>query len=181
MPLKNATHNAIKNSTKRGMIHTFIIWIALAMMIISALITHFVIMKNQPILDSLKVSAQSKQALIREVWGAVGKKESRADIAILISVLPTKNDKDISYIKKRYLRDFPNLTESSSVLDIAAAVDLESGISGEYIDKLYLEQASIQGEISEIESNNKRYAEIAFFLQTLSLVLIILRKEPNIH
>lgn len=151
--------------------------LALSMMVSSAMISYFFVRQNEPRLASLRIEAQNKQALIRDVWNNIVTKESRADIAILLSVLPLKDGADIQAIKRNYLFDFPELTETSSALDIIKAAKKETTQSGEYIDNLYLEQVTVQNKISEIESKNKLYSDIAFFLQILSLVLIILRKD----
>lgn len=155
----------------------FVLFIALSMMVSSAMISYFFVRQNEPWIASLRMEAQNKQALIRDVWNTIVKSESRADIAILLSVLPLKDGTDIQAIKKKYLVDFPELTETSNALDIIKAAKNETTQSGEYIDNLYLEQVTIQNKISEIESKNKLYSDIAFFLQILSLVLIILRKD----
>lgn len=147
------------------------------MMVSSAMISYFFVRQNEPKIALLRNEAQSKQALIRDVWNNIVKKESRADMAILLSTLPMREGVDIQALKRNYLLDFPELTETSSVRDIIQSVKQETARNGEYIDNLYLEQAAIQNKISEIESKNKLYSDIAFFLQILSLVLIILRKD----
>lgn len=147
------------------------------MMVSSAMISYFFVRQNEPRIASLRMEAQSKQALIRDVWNTIVKKESRADIATLLSTLPVKDGTDIQAIKRNYLIDFPELTETSSAVDIIKAAKKETMKSGEYIDNLYLEQVTVQNKISEIESKNKLYSDIAFFLQILSLVLIILKKD----
>ena len=60
---------------------------------------------------------------------------------------------------------------------IVKVIKKETQHNGEYIDNLYLEQVAIQNKFNAIEASNKLYSEIAFFLQILSLVLIILRKD----
>ncbi|HDR0610967.1 TPA: hypothetical protein PWL52_002884, partial [Legionella pneumophila] len=105
------------------------------------------------------------------------KKETRADIAILLSVLPVKDEVEVQAIKKDYLRDFSELTGTSSTADIVKEVKKEIERYGEYIDNLYLDQVTIQNKATAIEGSNKLYSEIAFFLQIFSVVLIILRKD----
>lgn len=46
------------------------------------------------------MQAQNKQILIKDVWNNIVKKETRADIAILLSVLPVKDEVEVQVIKK---------------------------------------------------------------------------------
>lgn len=154
-----------------------ILFLALSMMVSSAMISYFFVRQNEPRITSLRMEAQSKQALIKDVWNTIVKKESRADIAILLSTLSVKEGTNIQAIKRNYLVDFPELTETTSAEDIIKSVKKETTKSGEYIDNLYLEQVTLQNKIAEIEGSNKLYSDIAFFLQILSLVLIILRRD----
>lgn len=154
-----------------------VLFLALAMMVSSAIISYFFVRQNELLIASLRMEAQNKQALIKDVWNNIVKKESRADLAILLSVLPVKDELEIQTIKKNYLTDFSELTETSSALDIVKVIKKETQHNGEYIDNLYLEQVAIQNKFNAIEASNKLYSEIAFFLQILSLVLIILRKD----
>jgi hypothetical protein len=164
-------------SIKHKIVSRLILFFAITTMVGSGVLSYFFVRQNEPIILSLKNDAQNKQSLIKDVWNSTLKKESRADIAILLSALTTKENTDIKSIKKRYLTDFSNLSDSSSIQAIIEAVELESKKNGDYIDNLYLEQVSIQNKISEIEANNKAYSEIAFLLQMCSLVLIIIRKD----
>lgn len=167
-----------QNTVKlRKLLSKLVLLVALAMMISSAMISYFFVRQNEPRMSALKNDAQSKQALIRDVWSNITKKENRADMAIILSAVPAKDKADIQTIKKSYLIDFPELTADSSMTEIIIAVKKDAVRNGEYIDNLYLEQAAINKQLSEIEAKNKLYSDIAFFLQILSLVLIILRKD----
>jgi hypothetical protein len=165
---------AVKTSK---LLSKLVLFFALSMMVSSATISYFFVRYNEPFIASLRLEAQSKQALIRDVWNNIIKKESRADIAILLSILPVKPRTDLQVVKRNYLLDFAELSEKSTAEEIIKAVKNESKQSGEYIDNLYLEQIKVQNKIAEIEAKNKLYSDIAFFLQILSLVLIILRKD----
>lgn len=150
---------------------------AIALMIASALVSYFLVRQNEPIITSLKTEVQSKQMLIRDIWSNTSKKESRADIAVILSVLHTMGGKDFDQIKKYYLEDFPSLTEKSTVLEVIKEASEETQRNREYINNLYLEQTSLQNKIDEMERKNKFYTDIAFFLQILSVLMIMLLKD----
>lgn len=161
-------------------LNKLVLFIALSMMVSSAMISYFFVRQNEPQINFLRTEVQAKQALIRDVWNNIVKKESRADIAILLSVLTVRDGTNIQAIKRNYLIDFPELNEQSSTEDIIKEVKKETMRNGEYIDNLYLEQAAIQDKISRIEHSSKLFSDAAFFLQILSLILIILRRDLHI-
>lgn len=150
---------------------------AIILMIISALVSYFLVRQNEPIITSLKTEVQNKQMLIRDIWSNTSKKESRADIAVILSVLHTMGGKDFDQIKKYYLEDFPNLTEKSTVLEVIKEASEETQKNREYINNLYLEQTDLQNKIDEMERKSKFYTDIAFFLQILSVLMIMLLKD----
>ncbi|HAT8111892.1 TPA: hypothetical protein JA346_07560 [Legionella pneumophila] len=166
-----------KRSKTSKYLSNLVLILALSMMVSSAVISYFFIRQNELLISSLKMQAQNKQILIKDVWNNIVKKETRADIAILLSVLPVKDEVEVQAIKKDYLRDFSELTGTSSTADIVKEVKKEIERYGEYIDNLYLDQVTIQNKATAIEGSNKLYSEIAFFLQIFSVVLIILRKD----
>lgn len=155
----------------------WIILTAIVMMVSSALISYFLVRRHEPIILELKNKMQDKQALIRDVWSTINRQENRADISILLSLLKAHNSEEVNEIKKLYLVGFSGLNSQSNAIEIATAVILEREQSIKRIDSLYLEELEIQEKISEMERKNKIYSDIAFFMQILSLVIIIARKD----
>lgn len=155
----------------------YIVIFAIIMMVSAALISYFLVKKNEPQLMSLKMDVENKQFLIKNIWDDISKKENRADTLILIETFATKDNATAAEIKNRYLEDFPNIPTNASVIEILDAVDKEKSTSVENINNLYLEQITAQRKISNIEQSNKLYANLAFFLQGLGLLLIILKRD----
>ena len=155
----------------------FILFFAIAMMVSSALISYFLTRQNDLQISVLNMEMQNKQTLIRDIWNNVGKRESKADIAILILMLANKDNKDIPELKEYYLSEFTELKNDATVLDILKAVDHEKKANIEYINDLYLEEVVIQNKISNLEQSNKLYSNVAFFLQILGLLLVIVKKD----
>lgn len=147
------------------------------MMVSSALISYFLTRQNDLQISVLNMEMQNKQTLIRDIWNNVGKRESKADIAILILMLANKDNKDIPELKEYYLSEFTELKNDATVLDILKAVDHEKKANIEYINDLYLEEVVIQNKISNLEQSNKLYSNVAFFLQILGLLLVIVKKD----
>ncbi|HEN5706125.1 TPA: hypothetical protein U6357_003283, partial [Legionella pneumophila] len=111
-----------KRSKTSKYLSNLVLILALSMMVSSAVISYFFIRQNELLISSLKMQAQNKQILIKDVWNNIVKKETRADIAILLSVLPVKDEVEVQAIKKDYLRDFSELTGTSSTADIVKEV-----------------------------------------------------------
>lgn len=154
-----------------------ILFIAITMMVVSALISYFLVMRNNPTLAMLKMQAQDKQALIRDVWNNIGRKESVANTLILLTVLSNKDNSEAVKVKQHYLEEFPEVPKNAGALAMLTAVERAKTSDIDYINTIYLEQTTLQNNIAEIERHQKQYADIAFFLQILSLVLIIVRRD----
>ncbi len=157
-------------------IKTIIIFASIVLMLSSALTSYFLVRSNEPIIAELKTDFQDKQTLIRDVWNNTSNNETKANIAILLSTLADTNKPNITKLIDNYLANFKQLNHNNSAFEILEAVKTENQNNIEYIDNLYLEQTSIQNKINSIERSNKLYSDIAFFLQILSLTLIILEK-----
>ncbi len=156
---------------------SFILYFALSMMVGSSLISYFLVRQNDAKISSFRMEVQSKEALIRDIWNNIGRKEAKADTMILLSNLSNINNADLIKLKKYYLSDYPELKESFNPADILTVIEQEKKSDIDHINNLYLEQADIQNMVYEKERSNKLYADIAFFLQILSLVLIIIRND----
>lgn len=157
-------------------IKTIIIFASIVLMLSSALTSYFLVRRNEPIIADLKADLQDKQTLIRDVWNNTANNETKANIAILLSTLADTSKPSITMLIDNYLANFKKLNHHNSPFEILEAVKSENQNNIEYIDNLYLEQTTIQNKINSIERSNKLYSDIAFFLQILSLTLIILEK-----
>jgi hypothetical protein len=80
-------------------------------------------------------------------------------------------------IKNHYLKKFPELNANASAFDILNAVEQETAKNIETINSLYIDQIAMQNKINSIEQSNSIYSNIAFFLQGLGLLLIILKRD----
>lgn len=146
----------------------WVVFFAIAMMVSSALISYFFVRQNEPLILALKNEVSDKQNFIRDTWNELNQKDRMVDTAIIISL-----SKDAGEIKKQYLAELG----SENITDILTAAKKEKATKIEAMDNLYLEQVTLQNKISDLEMLNKRYSDIAFFLQIFGLVLIILKKE----
>ncbi len=157
-----------------------ILFTAVLMMIASALISYFIVKQNEPKITLLKIEIQSKQALIRDIWTNIGQTDAKANSAVLISVLVDHKNEAVLKLLDYYLSGFPNLKENTNVFEILKALDQDKKNNIDIINNLYIEQENLQNKITELESLNKFYSDIAFFLQILSLVIIILKKDTSL-
>lgn len=165
-----------KSQLKKFFSH-FILFFAITMMVGSALISYFLTRQNDLQISSLNMEMENKQNLIRDVWNNIGKKESRADIAVLVLMFSDRENKDIAELREYYLSEFSVNKTNATVLDILKTVADEKKSGIEYINDLYFEETVIKNKISNIEQSNKLYSNIAFFLQIFSLLLVIVKKD----
>jgi hypothetical protein len=153
------------------------ILIAIVMMVSSAAISYFYVLQNEPLIDSLKVDMQNKQSYIRDIWTNSAQVENKADIAILISLMTKNETKESKQLIDHFLSAIPNLKDKSDLFEILRAIELEKKISIENINNLYIQKEKIENKIFSLEKKNKLYSDIAFFLQMLSLVIIIIKDD----
>ncbi len=153
-----------------------IVIFAIVMMLSSALVSYFLVMKNEPILASLKMEIENKQVLIRDIWNNINNQENKADTLVIISLLANNNN-TAAQIKDFYLKEFPELNPNANILDMLTTVAEKKAADIETINNLYIEQTAAQHNVAKIEQANKSYSSIAFFLQGLGLLLIILKRD----
>lgn len=163
---------------KRRTIGLTISILAIFFILLSGFISFFIVRQNDPIISSLRMDVLSKQDLIKDIWNNVLRMESRIDTAILIEIMEKEFDHKI-LLKSRYLSEFGNLTVDSGVQDILLALEREKQIKIDHINQLYLEQANIQNKITSLENTNKKYSELAFLLQLITLVLLVIKKDAS--
>lgn len=162
----------------KSKLRKIILLFAIAMMITSALMSYFFVRKNESIIDLLKIEMQTKQMLIRDIWANIGQMENKANnVAILISILAKEETTETKKLLNYYLSAFPDIKNNANIFNILEIIDQDKKANIENINNLYLEQSNIQATIIALERSNKFYSDLAFFLQILSLVMIIFIKD----
>lgn len=151
--------------------------VAITTMLGSALISYFYVKQHDEIIASLKMQSQTQQTYIRDIWSGIGKREERSNTAIILTMLPTKDEKDVRLIKQRYLENIGTLNVHSNVMEIIDQVAKENARDAEKINDTYLEHVELQETISELEQSTKFHSNLAIFLQILSVIALLLRKE----
>jgi len=148
--------------------------LSLAMMIFSALLSYFVVKTNEPEIHALKLEIQKNKNLIRDIWGNLNRRENKIDMVILLSII---NNKKSLEAMRYYLENFSELTVKSNIKKVIDYAKTESENDIEHINNLYLNQIQSQDELEKLEKENKNFSDIAFFLQFLGVLLIILIKD----
>lgn len=146
----------------------FLVLIAIFMMVSSAAISYFLVRANEPRIDELRLEIQSKQISGRDLWNNINKRESKLDIAIIISLLDKKN-------LHKYVPEFESKNIDLSLKDFG--IFRQSNI--DRINKLYMEEKALEAKILELKRESKIYSDIAFFLQIFGLIIIILKKDTS--
>jgi len=147
---------------------------SLTMMIFSALLSYFVVKTNEPKIHALKSEIQKNENLIRDIWGNLNRKENKIDMIILLSAI--NNKKSLEFMKY-YLKNFSELTVKSNIKKVIEYAKTESENDIEYINNLYLSQVKNKNTLENLEEKNKNFSDIAFFLQFLGVILILLIKD----
>ena len=78
---------------------------------------------------------------------------------------------------KYYLKNFSELTVKSNIKKVIEYAKTESENDIEYINNLYLSQVKNKNTLENLEEKNKNFSDIAFFLQFLGVILILLIKD----
>jgi len=156
---------------------TLVTIFALLLIISSALLSYFLVSKNQQEISILQQGVVAKQNLIRDIWSNIGQIQNKIDTALIVSILADKDNTNAQQLKTNYLSIFHDLDENANFDQIISHVSQNKNKSLEYIDNVYIEQLQLLQDINEMESSNRLYSDLAFFLQTIGLVLLILRKD----
>ena len=158
-------------------LNNFVLFFAIAMIVCSAIISYFFVRQNEPIIASLKIEIQNKQSYIRDIWNNIGQTENKANIIILMSTLTKNKTEETTKLLDYYLSSFTGLKSTANPFEILDEVAKEKQTNIKNINNLYLEEESIQSNITNLERENKLYSDIAFFLQILGLVIIMAKRE----
>lgn len=141
------------------------------------MISYTYVMDTQPHITALKAEVENKKVLIRDVWGSLARVEGQADMGVLLSLADVEDKDSLKALKEHYLKRLPGLDHTSNAQAIIAALEKQSQEKVDYINQLYLQQTQLQENVSNMERKAKFYADLAFFMQILSLILILLRKD----
>jgi hypothetical protein len=146
-------------------------------MVVSALLNYAYVLSSDHDVSRLKMDVQNNQALIRDVWNSVLRREAKVDVVVLLKLLQTVNKPETAEIINHYLKEYSEIPNKGNAVQILLASDKSKANDLDYIDSLYLEQVKNQVVIDRIESEKKIYVSIAFFMQIFSLLLIIVRRD----
>ncbi len=171
----------LSSRTTKILLRKIILTIAIIMMASSALLNYFYVLSNDPKVSALKMSVQDKQSLVRDVWNNVVRRENKIDIIFLLKLLQNKNYNETAEVIYHYLNDYPEIPKNATIIEILSALDNSKKSDLNTIDNLYFEQVTMQNKISELETEQKKYANIAFFMQIFSLLLIVVRRDMFEH
>lgn len=158
-------------------VNNLILFSALIVVVSSSLISYFFVRNNELQIASLSAELQMSEPIIRDIWANVVEKENKVNVVVLLSTLSeNQNNNKIKPLIDYYLSAMSLSKNSRDNLAILKVLEQEKKEAIESINTVYLERAKIKNEISHIEKENKLYANIAFILQLLSLIFLIVEK-----
>ncbi len=161
-------------------LHISITIIAIGMIVTSGILQYFIIIPSDHKISEYRQAIADNQTLIKDLWGSFSINENKVNAALTISALTTKENSEAQKVRDYYLLAFPSLNKNAPISEIIQAMDKERNDTIEYINRLYAKQTDIQTEIATLDMSKKRLADVAFFLQMLSLMLVIIKKDiPN--
>lgn len=155
----------------------FILYFAIFMMILSAWLNYFYVLRLNPEIAGYKMSVEDKRNLIRDIWNNVIRRESKIDVVILLKLLQSQNNEETNKVINHYLNEYSEIPKNVALSEMLLALDQSKKTDLDYVDSIYLEQVAIQNKVNELEEKQKTYVNLAFFMQILSLLLIILRRD----
>jgi hypothetical protein len=150
---------------------------AIAMMLCSSLISFFVVQQDDRHISDLKREAEKAEQDIRATWDTMLARERRADMAVIVSLLADNASPAAGELKAYYRARAGIEKQGAPLMDVLKASDGERDRSVDAINTVYEKHLDMQGEITRLEERNKLIANLAFFLQLVSLVLVILTRE----
>lgn len=150
---------------------------AIIMIVSAAILSYFVVSRQRESITQMQFQMQKKETLLSNIWENIAKVQYKVDTAILLSILSDINKPEVRALRKDYLSQYPELKEDATVSDILGSFNQYKDAELEYIDSLYVETVYIKKDIANLQSSTDKYSNLAFFLQTFGLVLIIIRKD----
>lgn len=147
----------------------------------SSMISFFMVNSNIHKIEMLESEIRDNKMMISELSDNVNQKYSQVNALVLLNFVTNKNDEKAEMVKEKYLEVLPNLTVTSSVMEILEEFEKYRGEQFEKINDSYAEQISLEKEQSALEMKNKIYSAIATMLQIIGLVLIFIRRDSSVE
>ena len=165
-----------KNAALKIFIERFFLVVSLFAIISSAMITFFFIKENDIKIAELKMQIEEKQNIIKDSWNDLSLRESKAGIAIILSLLDDKVAGSDQVIMDYLLLNFPEIKNGKNFLkDILNAVKQDQ--ESDFINSNYEEQIELQRKASAIEKESRFYYNLALFFQTIALFMAVLNRD----
>jgi hypothetical protein len=165
---------------QKSTLHIIITTVAIGMIVTSGILQYFIIIPSDHKISEYRQAIVDNQTLIRDLWNSFSINENKVNAALTISALTTKDNSEAQKVRDYYLLAFSSLSRNAQIQDIIKAMDKERNDTIDYINRIYAKQSDIQEEIAVLDMSKKRLADVAFFLQMISLMLVIIKKDiPN--
>lgn len=149
--------------------------IALIAMVAAGLVSFFLVKEQEAEIRALTQSNMLIENKMQSHWQTINGDETRAHTSVLVWLL-TRSDKE----QHAELKTFFNIEETQSSQSLAQLLSEQvksKQIKLDSINDLYIEKLAIQEQIIDLTQRNERYVLIAFCLQMISLVLIIITRD----
>ncbi len=150
---------------------------AIVMMISSAMISFFLVQENDHHINDLKRNEEKTEQAIRTLWNNTDYAMRSADSAVIVSLLANDDSPESQAVKHYYFARAGAAPSGMALTDLLKAADEKQKRAVNAINDQYIAQLDMENEIMAREARNKRYADFAFLLQLISLVLVILKHE----
>lgn len=152
---------------------------AMLLMLSSAVITFFFINKNNKKISLMQQQAAELETRIRDDWYDAGQIYRNADAAIVISLLSRYQEgADVSELRGHYMHRLgykeKNQAPPMKLLEYA---EQAHRLKVDSINDAFLKKSTVESDVMELEHRNAFYVNLAFFLQILGLMLVLLNGE----
>jgi positive regulator of sigma E activity len=151
--------------------------IAVAVMISSAVLSFFFVQENDRRIAELKRNEETMDQSIRTYWEDAAQAERNADAAVIVSLLVKDGAPEAAALKQYYLARAGVERTGAPLMDVLKAAGEARRHAVDKVNDTYISRVEVENEIMIRESANKRSANIAFLLQLIGLVLVILTRE----
>ena len=126
----------------------------------------------------LKQQSQKMETLIRDDWYDSGQVYRDIDAAVIVSLLTKNASKEDEALKQEYITRLAKFANGEkSLLKILEKADEQYQNKTNAIDDIYLKQTTLEESAMALEHKNMLYANIAFLLQIIGLVLVIVTRD----
>lgn len=152
---------------------------AIVLMVVSGLMSHFIVLANDRHIVQLRHSKQQAEETIRNLWENASQAERNADAAVMVALLARTEGGEAMLLRQYYMSRAGEGMEQTAqpLLDMLRRNDATHQQVVDRINDTYISVANTEGDIDTLEQHNETIAHFAFFLQLLSLMLILLTRE----